>query len=128
MFKKVLILMFAVVVGCSVYGDNEPRGVKVSWDQNSDNEGVTHYEVYWWQGDDTLSWNIPSTNYVGDVPHIAGADTAFYSGYQFSYNYIRAGAIAVDGLGRKSTMGLSDFESYHYLFGPSAPANLKIRK
>ena len=119
--KKFFILLFAIIIGCSVYGDNEPKAVKVSWIPNPEEQNVIHYEIYWWQGDDTLSWSIPNMSYVGLVAHQVGADTLWHTGYIFSYDYIRAGAIAVNINSVKSGTGLSNFEYYHLLFGPSAP-------
>ena len=124
--KIIFGIFLMVLFGCVIYGDNSPRGVKLIWDQNPDAESVVSYEVYFWQGDDTLSWSIPGMSYSGIVAHLVGADTAFFVGYQFSYNYIRGGVIAVDNLGRRSGMGYSDFVGYYVLFGPSVPGSVRV--
>jgi len=120
-----LLLIFLFIIGCNLQGDNDPKFLKLVWDSNVEPD-VTHYEVFFWQGDDTLSWSIPNMALYESVNQ--APDSVVSSSYTITYNYIRGGAKAVDNQGLKSDMGLSRFYSYAEFFAPSSPVNVRIKK
>ena len=121
------ILLLAMIFGWSALsGENDPRFLRLVWDANVETD-MSHYEVYFWQGDDSTAWSIPNMNAVGTVPHTV-ADSIISNQYVMTFNYIRGGAIAVDTQGLRSDMGYSRFYSYEELYAPSSPANVRVIK
>ena len=108
-------------------GENDPQFLRLVWDPNPETD-MSHYEVYFWQGDDTLSWSQTNMFYYETINHSFNADSLISNQYVITYNYIRGGAIAVDSSGLKSSMGLSRFYSYEEFFAPSPPSGIRIIK
>jgi len=125
--KKLIILLFALMIGCNLQGDNDPKFLRLIWDPNPESD-MSHYEVFWWQGDDTLSWSLSVMTFQDTINHSFTADSIVSNLYVITYDYTRGGAKAVDSQGLKSKMGLSRFYSYAEFFAPSAPANLRTIK
>jgi hypothetical protein len=84
------------------------------WDpsDNADNEGLTHYVVYKWEGDSTQwqNWTIADMDSIGILPHVLN----FSGPYEFVTYFdetkiIKGGCLAEDSLGRRGNMGLSIF-------------------
>ena len=126
--KKLIILLFALIISCNLIGDNPARELFVVWDPNIEAD-MSHYEVYWWQGDDTTG--VTQANYVfyENVSHSFTADSIMSTGYLMTFNYITAGVLAVDSTGLKSTMAiLPRFYTYAEFFAPSSPANVRVKK
>ena len=125
---KKLLFMFLFIVGCNLQGDNDPKFLRLICDPNPEAD-MSHYEFYWWQGDDTTG--ITQANYVfyENVSHSFTADSIMSTPYLMTYNYITAGVLAVDSSGLKSSMAiLPRFYSYAEFFAPSSPANVRVKK
>lgn len=78
----------------------------------ADNEGLTHYVVYKWEGYSAqwLNWQLSDMDSIGTLPHVLN----FSGPYEFQTYFdetkiIRAGCLAEDSLGRRGEMGLSRF-------------------
>ena len=108
--RIIFILVLLVTLGCS-------QNLKIMWNpaDDADITGVTHYEVYKWEGDSTAQylWDEIQMVSIGTLPHIQN----FSGPYEFQTffaedKWIRGGCIAVDSLGRVSPMGLSRFYGF----------------
>jgi hypothetical protein len=122
----IFVLLSAILVQCSSFADNEAKDVKVCFLPNSPQEYVTHYEIYWWQDDDTTTFIQSDMTLIDTVIHVQ-TDTLFSPNYSFYSNYIRAGAIAVN-INGKSEMALTNFVNYFEFFSPKQPRLIRIAK
>lgn len=124
--KKSLVLILSLIFyfSCDLQSDNEPRDIYGVWDPNPAQENVTYYDVFFWQGNDTLGWSLSGMVARDSVLHV-DADSLVSGVYVFVNDYVRFGVVAVNDVG-ESTMGLSDFYGYFNLFGPSTPQNLRV--
>ncbi len=121
---KVILLTLALIVGCNVPADNDPKMVVGVFDPNPEID-MSHYEIYWWQGNDTLNYSM---QYIQDIPHSFTADSIVTDSFQVVLNYVVFGAIAVDSSGQKSVRGNSRIYSYSEFFAPGTPQNLRINQ
>jgi hypothetical protein len=127
MKRSTIIVIFILTIflfgcqSCDIDGDNAPINVRLVFDANDPAEQVIRYEIYWWQGDDTTSIVLQK---VGESP--ATPDSVVSAPYRFTYNYVKAGAIAVNNEAR-SEMGVSRIYSYFEFQGPKAPDSLRIK-
>jgi len=110
--------------GCDLQSDNEPKDVFGIWEPNPVNQSVTHYNVFWWQGDDTLSWSISNMVYQDSVLHVDD-DSLVTNPYTLMNDYVRFGVTAVNSVGT-SEMGLTVFYGYYDLFRPSTPQGQRV--
>jgi hypothetical protein len=120
----VIMILTAFVFGrsgCDIDGDNAPVNVKLVLDANDPAEQVIRYEIYWWQGDDTTSTVLQKVS-----ESLATPDSIVSNYYRITYNYVKAGAVAVNNQAR-SEMGVSRIYSYFEFQGPQKPENLRIK-
>lgn len=124
--KKLILLFISIllIAGCDVHGDNDPLDLRVVWDPNPPDQGVTRYEVYWWQGDDTTSWNISYMSMIDTVSH-ADEDSLVSPPFTVTFNFLKSGVKAVNDNG-VSDMGLTRFYSYFEFEEPSIPENIRV--
>lgn len=127
MKKKLVILLLALIIGCAIYGDNDPRPLRAVLDQTGIVDG---WFFYWWQGDDTLQFTLGN---------MAVYDTVMYDGILMdvpsdtmsqTYNYMMAGAksfLVDNGVYTTSEITLSRFYAYHEFF-PVPPDSVRIKK
>ena len=124
--KKLFLILF-FIVGCNVPADNDPKMVVGAFDPNPETD-MSHYEIYWWQGNSTVGWNPTMLQYVQDIPHSFIADSIMSDSFQVVLDYVTFGAIAVDSSGQKSALGCSRFYSYAEFFAPGPPQNPRINE
>lgn len=93
---------------------------------NADNEGLTRYIIYKWEGDSVQwqNWQLSDMDSIGILPHVLN----FAGPYEFQTYFdetkiIRAGGVAEDSLGRQGGIGLSRF-----YFHPSDLSEIWIEK
>ncbi len=118
------LLVFLFIVGCDLQSDNEPKDIFGVWDANPETHAVIYYNVFWWQGNDTLDFAISNMVYQDSVLHIV-ADSLVSNPYSLFSDYVRFGCTATNLVG-ESEIGLSDFYSYYDLFRPSAPQGQRV--
>jgi len=124
--KRLILVLFAFVVGCNLQGDNNPVNLKAVWTPNPADQEVSQYCVYWWQGDDTTAFDINNMVCSDSVAHLQ-VDSLVSNPYTVSFNYVLFGVTAMNQWGM-SPMGLSKFYSYFEFAAPSMPENLRIIK
>ena len=106
--------LIAVLFFCLYFSIGCGQTLRIMWNpsDNADNEGLTNYTVYKWQGD-SLAWNNSQESdmdSIGIVPHVLN-----YGGpYEFTTFFsedkiIRAGLKVQDSLGRESGMTYTKF-------------------
>ena len=124
---KVILLTLALIVGCNVPADNDPKMVVGIFDPNPEAD-MSHYEIYWWQGDSDVGWNPTMLQYIQDIPHSFVLDSIMTDLFQVVLDYVAFGAIAVDLNNQKSDLGYSRIYSYSEFFAPGTPQNPRINK
>ncbi len=124
MKKLFIILLF--IIGCNVPADNDPKMVVGVFDPNPEID-MSHYEIYWWQGNSSDNWNPTMLEYIQDIPHSFVLDSIMTDSFQVVLDYVAFGAIAIDSSGQKSVRGNSRIYSYAEFFPPSKPESLRIR-
>ncbi len=125
--KTLIIFLFALIfIGCDLRGDNDPLDLRLVFDANPPDQNVTHYEIYWWQGDDTLSWNPTYMSMIDTVPH-TDTDSIVSPPFTVTFNFLVAGATAVSAGGR-SALSFTRFYSYFEFAAPSPPENVRVIK
>ena len=124
--KKLILVLFAFVVGCNLQGDNNPMNLKAVWIPNPADQSVSQYCVYWWQGDDTTAFDINNMVCSDSVAHLQ-VDSLVSNPHTVSFNYVCAGVTAMNEWGM-SGMGLTRFYSYFEFAAPSMPENVRVIK
>ena len=123
MKKLFIILLF--IIGCNVPADNDPKMVIGIFDPNPEID-MSHYEIYWWQGNTDVGWNPTMLEYIQDIPHSFVLDSIMTDSFQVVLDYVAFGAIAVDSSDYKSALGYSAIYSYAKFFAPGPPKNPRI--
>jgi hypothetical protein len=108
--KVLTIFSFVIIFNLCACGQN----LRIMFDPpvNADNEGLTHYVIYKWEGDSIQwqSWQLSDMDSIGILPHVLN-----YAGpYEFQTYFdedkiIRGGALGEDSLGRRGKTGLTRF-------------------
>jgi len=124
--KKLIVLLFAFIIGCNLQGDNNPLNLKAVWTPNPADQNVIQYCIYWWQGDDTTAFNVNEMVCSDSVAHFQ-VDSLMSLPLAVTFNYVRAGATALSENG-VSPMALTRFYSYFEFAVPSSPENMRIKK
>ena len=124
--KKLIVLLFAFIIGCNLQGDNNPLNLKAVWTPNPADQNVIQYCIYWWQGDDTTAFNVNDMVCSDSVAHLQ-VDSLMSLPLAVTFNYVRAGATALSENG-VSPMALTRFYSYFEFAAPSSPENMRIKK
>ena len=127
-FIAVVAALFLIfyMVGCDAQGDNDPKNVRAVWDPNPEPD-MSHYEVYWWQSDDSASFQgMFSLQYIENIAHILGSDSITSSYFQLSFDFVASGCVAVDSSGKKSGKAITRIYRYSEFFAPSRPDSLRI--
>ena len=108
-----LLTVFLIVCGLFLCACNA-QDLTILWNpaDNADNEGLTYYTIYKWEGDSTQwqNWQITDMDSIGILPHVLN----FSGPYEFQTYFdeskiICAGACVKDTLGRQSIIGLTRF-------------------
>ena len=121
MKKTILFVLLLAAVGCG-------QNLRILWNpaSNADNQGLTYYTVYKWEGDSSAwqNFNVNQMDSIGILPHVLNFDGPYeFQTYFDDTAIIRAGCIANDTLGRKSPMAFSRF-----YFSPDAVKPVWIGK
>ena len=124
---KKLFLIFLFIVGCNVPAGNDPKMVVGVFDPNPETD-MSHYEIYWWQGNSSDNWNPTMLEYIQDIPHSFVLDSIMSDSFQVVLDYVAFGAKAVDSNNQKSDLGYSRIYSYSEFFAPGPPKNPRIYK
>ena len=124
--KRLILVLFAFVVGCNLQGDNNPVNLKAVWTPNPADQQVSQYCVYWWQGDDTTAFDINNMVCSDSVAHLQ-VDSLVSNPYTVSFNYVCVGITAMNEWGI-SNMAITRFYSYFEFTTPSIPENVRIIK
>ena len=141
--KKYLLLFALGLVwfGCDADAYT-PEEAGLEWTYPKDyDQGVIGFIIYRWSGDSlsydmasgedrVLNWNIGNMDSIAFVPYdYATADTLLeFRPFLIDNAYTRAGAAAVDSLGNRSAMALSQFVAYWDFYGPEQPRNARLKK
>jgi hypothetical protein len=124
----IILFILAILFSWNLQGDNDPRFLQLVFDSNTEAD-MSHYEIYWWQGDDTTGVTPANFVFSETINHSFTADSIMSTVYPMTYDYITGGVIAVDSTGLKSTMGIAPrFYTYAEFFAPSSPANIRVIK
>ena len=108
--KALTVFLFVIIFNlCACW-----QTLRIMWNpsDNADNEGLTHYTVYKWQGDSLAwqNWQESDMDSIGIVPHILNYGGAYEFTTYFAEDMIICGGLKVqDSLGRVSEMGLTKF-------------------
>ena len=110
--KKLLLILTAFAVSCSLFADS--RAYNVDWQLNSE-EDMDHYNLYVWQGTDTLQCpfvqNGPADNqyFIKAIPHpdiaLPAMGNTNFIGTADGVTYLSVAMTAVDKAGNPSLYG-----------------------
>lgn len=123
-FLFAMILLFA---GCDLFPDNDPKMVVGILDPNPEAD-MSHYEIYWWEGNSNEGWNPTMLQYIDTINHSFTADSIMSDSFQVVLDYVVFGALAVDSEGLKSALAYTRIYSYAEFFAPGMPQNPRVNQ
>lgn len=130
-FLCVVVFFSNLFCGCEAKAEYQAKDAALMWEYPRDyDQGVTHFVLYAWNGDDTTLFAINQMDSIGVYPFdlVASPDTMEFRPFPFTNAFARGGIEAVDSTGLRSGRSLSPYAAYWELYGPDAPIMLKITK
>lgn len=128
-----ILLIFVIWIGCNTHADNDPQQLRLFFTYpKTIQPDIQRFDVYYWQGDNPAVYDTSALALIStvDPASFTSEDDSMYhylsDYFTVVYNYVGAGAKAVNDSGQVSDFGASSIHSYWQFFIPPAPEASKV--